>query len=152
MMNVPGARHSVICARIARFVGNFVDEHQLGTILSNDGGIVTHRNPDSVRGADVAFYSNQRLLPHEVPEGYPAVAPELVFEVKSPTDQWKNLQSKVAEYLQAGVLTVCVVDPATESVIAYHDEQVTTTFAKDDSLTVEKILPGFSLPLKKIFK
>jgi len=32
----------------------------------------------------------------------------LVIEVKSPTDQWKDITKKVAEYLNVGVDIVCV--------------------------------------------
>ena len=63
----------------------FCDEHNLGHVVSNDSGVVTERDPDTVRGADVAFYSYGRVPPGPFPRGYLAVAPELVFEVRSPT-------------------------------------------------------------------
>ena len=44
--------------------------HDLGTILINDTGIITRRNPDSVRGADVAYYSFARLPRGPVPDAY----------------------------------------------------------------------------------
>ena len=75
MMNMPGFRHGLICSSIARSLGNFVSDRELGRIISNDAGVVTERDPDSVRGADVAFYSFSRLLKEIVPEGYPTVAP-----------------------------------------------------------------------------
>jgi Uma2 family endonuclease len=39
------------------------------------------------------------------------VAPDLVVEVLSPDDRWPAVQAKVAEYLEAGVLEVLVLDP-----------------------------------------
>ena len=33
----------------------------LGRVVTNDSGIVTQRDPDTVRGADVAYYSYARL-------------------------------------------------------------------------------------------
>ena len=34
-----------------------MDEHDLGHVLSNDSGVITERDPDTVRGADISFYS-----------------------------------------------------------------------------------------------
>src|SRR5690242_18336952 len=106
MMNMPGARHGWICSNIAILIGSYVNEHDLGYVMTNDSGVVTERSPDSVRGADVAYYSYTRIPKGQLPSGYPKVPPELVFEVRSPDDRWKNILTKVAEYLQAGVLTV----------------------------------------------
>ena len=67
---------------------------------------------DSVRGGDVVFYSYTRLPRGPIPEGYLEVVPELVFEVRSPSDRWAKITAKVGEYLDAGVLVACVLDPA----------------------------------------
>ncbi len=55
--------------------------------------------------------------------------PELVIEVRSPSDRWGQLFTKVGEYLAAGVLAVVVVDPNTETVSVYRDsgQQIFTT-------------------------
>lgn len=151
MLNMPGFRHGAVCSRIARLVGNFVEESSAGTVLSNDSGILTKRDPDSVRGADVAFYSYARIPQGEMPVGYPRVAPELGFEVLSPSDDWAEALAKVAEYLKAGVVTVCVVDPETETVIAYHADQIEQAFRGDEALTLPRILPGLSIPVRKLF-
>ena len=59
--NVPAPRHGQICSKIDRLLGNYADEHDLGHVVVNDSGVLTERNPDTVRGADVAFYSFRRL-------------------------------------------------------------------------------------------
>src|SRR5581483_3813003 len=92
-------------------------------VLSNDSGVLTKRGPDTVRGADVAFYSYGRVPPGPLPRTYLAVVPELVFEVRSPTDRWRAIVTKVGEYLTAGVAVVCVLDEATEAVHVYTDDQ-----------------------------
>ena len=84
------------------------------------------------------------------PKGYPTALPELVFEVLSPSDEWKEIHAKVGEYLTAGIQTVCVVDPETESVIAYHADKRQTMFGIDDTLTLD-VLPGFSVAVRKLF-
>src|ERR671927_217932 len=66
-MNVPTPRHGQICSKVDRLVGNFADEHRLGHVVVNDSGVVTERDPDTVRGADAAFYSYARVPPGPLP-------------------------------------------------------------------------------------
>lgn len=151
MMNMPGARHGWICSNIAGILRDFVKPHDLGYVLTNDSGVITERNPDSVRGADVAYYSYGRIPKGQLPAGYPKVAPELVFEVRSPDDRWKNILTKVAEYLQAGVLTVCVVDPEDEIVIVYHPDRPEERLDIEKTLNFPEILPGFAVQVRELF-
>lgn len=153
MMNMPGFDHGAICAKIARHLGNFVDEHDVGRVICNDSGVITGRDPDSVRGADVAFYSYDRV-PKGVrrPRGYPKAVPELVFEVRSPTDRETVLLEKIAEYLKAGVSVVCRVEPEDETVTVYYTDRPPATLTNEHALAGFDFLPGFSLPIRLIFK
>ena len=150
-MNMPGPRHGQICGRTDRIVGNFVDERDLGHVLTGDSGVLTERDPDTVRGMDVCFYSYSRLPKGPLPAKYVNVVPELVIEVRSPDDRWNRILKKVAEYLEAGVTTVCVLDPKTESAHVYSadGDQI---FKVDDTLTFPDILPGFAVPVRRFFE
>jgi Uma2 family endonuclease len=150
-MNMPGFRHGKVCARITTRVGGFVDEHDLGHIVSNDSGIVTERDPDTVRGADVAYYSYQRVPKDQSPVGYPGMAPEVVFEVVSPFNPRMEVTRKTGEYLQAGVNVVCVVDPQFSAVNLHYPDRPARELRGDDPLTFAE-LPGFSLPVRKLFE
>lgn len=74
-MSQPTRRHGQICSKSVRILGNFVDDHDLGQILCNDVGVITERNPDTVRGADLAFYSYQRVARGPLPKDYGAEPP-----------------------------------------------------------------------------
>ena len=93
-MPPPGGRHGVCCAKVSRRIGNFVEEKGLGVVASNDTGFISERDPDTVRGPDVSFWSRERLP--EVPEGYVSIAPDLVVEVVSPSDHYSRIQKKLA--------------------------------------------------------
>ena len=151
MMTPPGARHGWLCAEIARLLSNFVSEHDLGYVLTNDSGVVTTRRPDSVRGADVSYYSYSRLPKGELPRGYPEQSPELVFEVLSPTNVWKEMLEKVSEYLNADVLRVCVLDPDSKTLVVYYPDRPEISLSGEEELTLPEILPGFVLPLTTLF-
>ncbi|MBI3821522.1 MAG: Uma2 family endonuclease [Planctomycetes bacterium] len=151
-MNVPAPRHGYFCARIVRFVGNFADDHDQGRVMSNDSGVVTERDPDSVRGPDVSFYSYKRLPKGPIPAGYLDVAPDAAFEVRSPSDRWTETFARVNELLNAGVQVVCVLDPRTESLTVCNNEGPPNVLYKGDILTLPDILPGFELPIAKLFE
>src|SRR5438874_124375 len=95
----PNRRHGQICSKVGRILGNLADERDLGHVLSNDSAIITERNPDTVRGADVAFYSYARLPRGPLSASYGPEVPELVVEVLSPSDRWPKVLQKVGEYL-----------------------------------------------------
>jgi hypothetical protein len=82
-----GFLHAIIESRVARLLGNFVDTHDMGYVLTGEAGIYTQRDPDTVRGMDVAYISKERLAQTES-QSFLDVAPELVVEVISPDDRW----------------------------------------------------------------
>lgn len=151
-MNIPAPRHEQICVRIIYLLSRYLEDHPLGHVLSNDSGIVTERGPDTVRGADVAFYSFQRLPPGPIPLGYLSVVPELVFEVRSPTDRWSRIHQKVAEYLAAGVSVVCVLDQTSETAHLFYEEQPGRVLMAAEELTFPEILGDFRVRVSRFFE
>ena len=96
-------KHGKSCYRAAMAIGSFVEAGDLGHITTNDSFVKTAADPDRVRGADVCFFSYERLPKGEMPEGLLPVSPELVIEVRSPSERWNSVFTKVGEYLSAGV-------------------------------------------------
>ena len=129
----------------------FLEDYPLGHVLGNDSGVVTERDPDTVRGADVAYYGYQRVPKGPLKDGLLAVAPELVFEVLFPDDRWREVHVKVAEYLHAGVLAVCVVDDSTHSVHVYHGSRPSQVLGISDEFTLPEVLPELRLPIARFF-
>ena len=126
-MNLPYPYHGFVAGNIALLVGTFAKTNQLARMWTGDSGIITHRNPDTLRGADVAFISYRRLPAYSCPfpQGrYLDVVPDLVFEVLSPSDRWADVLEKMAEYLTAGVTVVCLVDPKSLTVMVYRGDGI----------------------------
>jgi Uma2 family endonuclease len=151
-LSVPTPRHGQICGHIVFLIGRYLDAHDLGHLVCNDSGIITERDPDTVRGADVAFYSYQRVPPGPLPQAYLPVAPELVFEVRSPMDRWSAILAKVAEYLQADVTVVCVLDQMAQRCHVYRNEEEIQDFLPDQELTLPDILPEFRVIVRRFFE
>ncbi len=152
MMVRPGYRHGKVCNQAGRILGNYAEEHGLGTVLNNDAGVITERNPDSVRGPDVAYYSFARMPPDNVPAGYPSAPPEIVVEVLSPHDRWSEVLSKAGEYLQAGVSVVCVLDPEARSATVCRADGPPQLFAEGQELALPELHAEFRVPVAKFFR
>jgi Uma2 family endonuclease len=150
-LNVPTPRHGQICVEVVYLLRRFLEDHRLGHVVSNDSGVVTERGPDTVRGADIAFYSYQRVPPGPLPRGYLNVVPELVFEVRSPTDRWGQILTKVGEYLEAGVSVVCVLDEQTTRAHFFTPQGPEQELAAEETLTFPDLLPGFEIRVERFF-
>jgi Uma2 family endonuclease len=151
-MNLPTPRHGQICSEVVRLLGNHVRGCGLGTITSNDAGIITQRDPDTMRGADVAFYSTGRVGKGRLPDEYLEAVPELVLEVLSENDRWSKMLGKVAEYLDAGVSAVCVLDPDDEAVYLYEADRPVRILSSEQELTIPGILGDFQVRVGQFFE
>jgi Uma2 family endonuclease len=146
-----GHPHASVEGNIARELGNFIKQRALGKVMTGEVGIITRHDPDSVRGADVVYISNERLAQAQA-EGYLDVPPELVIEVVSPNDRWTEIDEKVTEYLACGVQAVWVVDPRTRRATCYRPPDQVRICGQDAMLEEPDILPGFGLPVRQMFE
>lgn len=144
--------HGSICLSIGMLLKLHAKQHDLGHVFSNDGAVITERDPDSVRGADVGYISYAKIPKGPLPRGPLSIPPDLIVEVRSPSDRWKDIQRKVLEYLDAGVTVVCVVDPTTETARIYRNDRDEEQLKNGDLVTFDDVLPGFSVPLKQLFE
>ena len=148
-MTPPGNDHGIVQALLIWYLQTFVIPRKLGWVTGGEAGVYTHRNPDSVRGMDVAFISYVRQPAR--PRGYLRSAPELIVEILSPSDRWHNVQEKLEEYFGIGVDRVWIVDPANHTVSIYRSATEFNKLKHHDIIQGEGILADFSLPLAELF-
>jgi Uma2 family endonuclease len=79
------------------------------------------------------------------------LAPDLVAEVRSPSDTLADLMDKADEYLVAGTRLVWIFDPIPRRVYVRTPDGQTTTLGIDDELDGGDVLVGFRIPLREIF-
>jgi Uma2 family endonuclease len=145
-------KHGRICLLIGRLIDEHAEKNDLGRVTTNDSFVQTKSNPDTTRGADVSFYSYARLPRGKVPEGLLPVPPDLIVEVRSPSEGWTTLFAKVVEYLQAGVRVVIVLDEPTGTASVYRPDELQQIFHNGDALVVPDVLPGFSVLVQRLFE
>ena len=149
---LPSRLHGRTVARLSQLLSNFVEPRRLGVVYTGDTGFVLAREPDTVRGPDVAFLSERRE--RETADERPFIpgAPDLAIEVRSPNDRTGEILGKVSDYLAAGCPLVWVVDPIREEVSVFRSPFAPRVLAATDLLDGEEVLPGFSVAVAEIFR
>lgn len=150
--DMPSVTHGEICLNVGGELRQFVKANKLGRVCGNDTSIRLRRNPDTVRGPDVCYFSTAQMPAGQRLEGVTDVIPDLVVEVRSPSNTWAQLLAKTAAYLEAGVTAVMVVVPDDETATVYRRDEFHQTFHNGDVIELPDVLPGFALPLKHLFE
>ena len=122
-----------------------------GRVIGNDSGVITRRNPDSVRGPDVAYHRMAKVLAEDHKRGYPTSPPDLVVEVRSISDRWADILEAVAEYLAAGLLIIEVLDPDQRSAYLFEADQAPRVLGPEDTLAFPALLGDFAVLVSRIF-
>jgi Uma2 family endonuclease len=141
-MPPPEGLHGVTCSKADRRLGNYIDSGPGGTLACNDAGFITERDPDSVRGPDISYWTKERLK--EVPVGYIEIAPDMLVEVLSPGNTWKKIRAKLQEYFAKGVRLVWVISPEDRTLTIYRTADEGRVLHETASVTGEDVLPGFT--------
>ncbi|HVJ87889.1 MAG TPA: Uma2 family endonuclease [Caulifigura sp.] len=150
-MTRPGFRHGGVCVNVSALLRNWTKVSKAGRVASNDSWISTRRDPDSVRGADVAYIRIERLPDGRVPDGPTDLVPDLCVEVVSPSNTVKEMRDKADEYLVAGVEEMWIVDPRKCSVLVLRRDAVPRVVSDQDVLSTP-VLPGFSAKVSEFFE
>jgi Uma2 family endonuclease len=107
------------------------------------------------RRPDIAFVSSKRWpldRPKSLRDDAWDVVPDLAVEVISPTDRAADLLDKVSEYFQAGVRLVWLVYPSQRCIHVFEAWNRIRVVTEADTLDGGEVLPGFRLPLNRLFE
>ena len=146
---LPGASHGAIAVRLGAALLAWAREGGGGTVLG-ETGYVLRRVPPTVRGPDVSWVSAGRTG-YGLPDGFFDGAPDLAVEVVSPSNRAGEIRTKVLQYLGAGARQVWVVHPRTRAVVVHTPDGAARTLGAEDVLDAPDLLPGFALPLPRLF-
>ena len=145
----PGFQHGAITATLGTLLKQHVDANDLGVVLVGDPGFKLATGPDTVRGPDIAFIRRERV-PRPLPVGFAAFPPDLVIEIRSPSDRPGDILGKVGDWLSVGTRLVWVIDPAHLVAHVYRQDETQTTIGPQGTLDGEDMLPGFSCALEAL--
>jgi Uma2 family endonuclease len=139
-----------LAGRLYRFIGNFVDAHELGYVAYE----TIIRIPSSVipRRPDVFFVKGDRFDPTAAKDKDPwELSPNLAIEVISKTNTFNEIEEKMEEYFAAGVEAVWVVSNRVRRVTVYKSMKTPTVYEGNESIDAAPVLPGLTIALHDVY-
>lgn len=149
-MPPPSFRHGEALLSIGAILQAFIRKHRLGRIVT-ESGVITERDPDSVRGPDIAYWSKERLPLGVAVDGYPEVAADIVVEIISESKRRRAVKRKLKEYFSCGIRLVCVVDLEERTLTIYDNPKKGQLFENDAVVEGGDVLPGFRCSVGEFF-
>lgn len=149
--NQPKPDSGTVSVRITLMLTQFAEEHGLGQVLSNDTRIVTQRDSEPSRGVDVSFYRGACASEGDR-KRHSTDAPEAVFLVRRDDVRWKDVIMSVSQCLNAGVLAVCVLEPAESLALVFRPDAAHRNFSADQTLELPEPLADFRVPVSRFFE
>jgi Uma2 family endonuclease len=151
-MNRPNLEHGAVCSNVVFLLELWARQHSAGKVFSNDTGVITERDPDSVRGPDCMFVRTERLPKRSAWKKWLEIAPDLAVEVFSPSDRWSEVISKVGQFLDAGTSEVWVLVPNTRTAHVFRHDAEPVVLLADAEIHNNKLLPGFRCRVAEFFE
>jgi Uma2 family endonuclease len=137
---------------VAFLLGNWAREHGLGRVLTGEAGLITGRDPDTVRGVDVLYFSYDRVPKGREPESFAETAPNLAVEIVGKGQGWKKMTEKAAEYLRLGADRAWIIDPRKRTLHVFRPDEPPHEYTEADVIRDDAALPGFSCKVADIFE
>jgi Uma2 family endonuclease len=144
-------RNSNIAGKFFRYFDEYLDDNPIGFVTGADGGYTMYDG--DIYEPDAAFISKERQ-PEFVGKHSP-IAPDIAVEVISESNTAPKLRKRIKKYLDSGTRMVIAVYPD-EEIMAVHRQnpdgtETTRTLKIDQVFDGEDVLPGFKLPVRKVF-
>jgi Uma2 family endonuclease len=133
-------------------VGGHCEQKNLGPVWTGTMGFQCFgERSNKVRKPDLSFIKAARFTVELLDAGYIPIAPDLAVEVLSPGDLAYEVNEKIEEYLQAGVVLIWVVDPENRVVDVYRQNGEHKRLHESDELLGEDVLPEFRCRVAELF-
>jgi Uma2 family endonuclease len=146
-----GWYESRLAIALAHFLELYLDTNPIGIVAGGDGPVQTNRG--NVRKPDIAFVSFNRLPNRKIPrKKILPIAPDLAVEILSDGNTPQEMEKKLREYFEAGVLLVWYIEPELQLVRVYTAVDQFKEVRAEGMLRGGGVLPGFEISLKRLFE
>ena len=107
----------------------------------------------AIRSPDASWVRNERLATVTAEERtkFLPLCPDFAVELRSPTDRFRRLQEKMAEYIANGAELCWLIDPLRRQVLVYRPGMDAELIDAPQSVSADPVLPGFRLRMKRIW-
>ena len=151
VMSPAGSEHGRLIMRFATVLNAYIYDHELGETFDGQTGF--RMKSRDLLIPDISFVSKTRLKGlHQAPEGFFEGSPDLAIEFRSPSDTPKRFQEKLVQYFENDTVLAWGMNSTRHTVLVYRGPDKVRVLKEGDDLTGEDIVPGFIIPVAKIFQ
>jgi Uma2 family endonuclease len=147
VMSPSGYESDEVASEFSAQLRNWVRPRKLGRVTGSSAGF-TLPNADT-RAPDVSFVQAERL--RKSPRSFAQLAPDLMVEVKSPTDSLTKLREKIDAFLSLGTRVGILIHPEQRWVEVRRSLQEPIIFQDGDTLTIPDLLPGWEVQITDLW-
>lgn len=147
IMSPSGYESDEVATRMSAKLFNWVDERRLGRVTGSSAGFVLP-NADT-RAPDVSFVEARRL--RRSPRSFAELTPDLMVEVKSPTDKVMKLREKIDQFLEMGTRVGILINPEQRWVEVRRSQQEPIVLKDGEVLTIPELLPGWEVKIEELW-
>ncbi|MBD1903165.1 Uma2 family endonuclease [Trichocoleus sp. DQ-A3] len=123
-----------------------------GITFSSSTGFILSTGAE--RSPDASWIKLERwnALSSEQQQKFAPICPDFVIELRSASDNLKPLQEKMLEYMsEAGFQLGWLIDRKNRQVYIYRPSQEVECLDNPDTVSGDRVLPGFSLNMTKVW-
>lgn len=147
VMTPSGYESDEVAFRFGRRLADWVEPNRLGRVTGSSAGFTL--SDSNTRAPDVSFVRAERL--RRAPRSFAQLAPDLMVEVKSPTDSVEDLERKITNFLQQGTQVGILINPEDCTVKVLRAETEAIVLTDGDVLTLPDMLPGWSVAVSDLW-
>lgn len=138
VMSPSGYESDEVAFEFGAQLRNWTRPRRIGRVTGAGAGFALP-NSDT-RAPDVSFVRAERL--RRSPQGFAELAPDLMVEVKSPSDSLVGLQTKISQFLEQGTQGGILIHPEQRWLEVYCPGPEPIRLTDGDVLTLPDMLPG----------
>lgn len=137
---------AVVVALASRLQG-WVEPRKLGFVATSSAG---YRLPNGdIVAPDVSFVAKERM--RISPRDFADVVPNLVVEVKTPTERIAELEEKLSLLRLLGAQAALLIDPDEHTVKVDAEGKPSRMLTDADTLDLPVLLPGWSMHVSELW-
>lgn len=150
-LSPPDLDHGTIVLNLSKAFSQYIHETLRGYACF-DMGLHVEKDPDTIFFPAVSYFNHGERFAesdHEVSH----TIPELVIELLTTSDRRRTLNDRLSAYQKWGVESIWLIDPQQQALHAFHEDSPhPRRYNSEDLLTLEPVLPDFSLPIESLFQ
>jgi len=135
-----GLRHGGIGSDVAVELGMYGRETKSRRVFTSETGGIISQSPTTLLVPDP-----KALL------RFAEIAPDVVLEILSPSQRFADLIEKTGLYLKIGVPLFWLADPERRAITALTPDGSVRVYQSGKTLDGGDVLPGFSVPVDRLF-